>query len=167
MGIQQVIQNYVASVSALWLGGMKRLQNAQSLIQANTYTANQFAQDAMGTWIDTWNVWWSLIPSTASPVLPTIMLTVTPATPNPTNSVYLAAALPAGTPLDWTDLYQVGGANSIKHADMAVALSPAGDQITATYNPVGAAAVAGFYQGLVVVKGTVPDAPLALILLRK
>ena len=120
--IEQIAQTYVTKISALMLKNFDRLGQARQKLQAGTYGADQLASDIAGTWLDTLDTSFGVLPYVGSPVVPTIYITMPAAAPAGTQdkqAAYLQDPVPPPAAMAVTALFQLGGAGNIPSSTRA------------------------------------------------
>jgi hypothetical protein len=145
------------SAAAFLLMAETRWRAAAAAAAANTYTADMFASDAAALWTSGLDSWWSVLPVTGSPVIPTLFLNlgVGPAS----DSVYVIPVPGAPAP-SITNLLQIGGTASITTTSGMVTL--AGEELTVDLSSISTPS-AGLYQGMVYLT---PNQPLAIVVVK-
>ena len=165
MSYEAAVQEYFRTISAFWIKALQRWQDARTSLQANAYTADNFASDFAGTWMDGMDAWFTVPPLFGAPLVPTIFLTVGLAAlvnQKPKNSAFIGPTLPDGV-VPTTDLARLGGKETVPSANVTASVTGGKVEVVLqNLNAVNPALVAGLYQGLAY-SGTTP---LALIVVQ-
>ncbi len=165
MSYEAAVQEYFRSISAFWMKALQRCQDARTSLQANTYDADHFASDVVGTWMDGIDAWFTIPPFFGAPLAPTIFLTVglnALVNQKPKGAAFIAPTLPDGQ-VPTTDLARLGGAEKVPVANVTAKVTGGKVEVQLqNLDQINPALVAGLYQGLAY-SGTTP---LALIVVQ-
>ena len=155
--ILAMLRRTTESAAAFLLSAETRWRAAAAAAATNTYTGDQFASDVAALWSQGMDAWWSAMPLTGSPVVPTLFLNLT--TGPSSDSVFVIPPSGTATP-SITNLLALGGTASITTSSGMVTL--AGEELTVDLSGISTPS-AGLYQGMVYIA---PNVPLAIVLVK-
>jgi hypothetical protein len=155
--ILQILRRTTESAALFLQQAETRWRAAVASAAANTYTTDQLTSDLAALWTGGVDAWWSVLPVTGSPVVPTLFLNLT--TGPSSDSVYVIPVAGAPSP-EITNLLALGGTASITTTSSMVTLD--GEELTVDLSTISTPS-AGLYQGMVYLS---PNHPLAIVLVK-
>ncbi len=155
--ILAMLRRTTERTAAFLLSAETRWRAAAAAAASNTYTGDQFASDVAALWNEGMEAWWSAMPLTGSPVVPTLFLNLT--TGPSRDSVFVIPPTGTATP-SITSLFALGGTASISTTAGMVTLD--GEELTVDLSSIPAP-TAGLYQGMVYIA---PNQPLAIVVVQ-
>ena len=114
------------SLSAAFGDAQTRWTNAKTALKTNSYTANQWTNDALSVWFGFMQPFWNVWGATMECPLPIVGFNVLQGTSSTQPSTVVVLP-PVGTPppVDKTDLLEEGGSHKVNAADVVASLTDA------------------------------------------